>query len=155
MAQVVAHRTLRNSSIGLGGKAYRVDDKGVLHPQPTPEARVQILMLRALHLISEERAAGYHPGLTPPLLEVEDTPAPRTSVAEVLAAGAPIPKLVAPPTSVEPAKTLAPPPPEDSPDATDYASLSRDDLLEIARARGIPGLKGKLKSQLLTLVTGK
>lgn len=155
MAQVVAHKTLRNSSIGLGGKPYKTDGKGVLVPQPEGEDRKQILLLRMVHLVDQEILDGYHPGLTPKVPEVEEPSAPRPSVAEVIALTRALDG-VDPNSEVAPvAPVNLPPMPDDpEPDEQYLDMLSRDDLLEIARARGLPGLKGKTKAQLLTLVKG-
>lgn len=155
MAQVVAHKTLRNAAIGLGGKPYRVDGKGVLTPQPQGEERKQILLLRALTLIDDDALSGIHPGLIPKVPEVEDVPAPRPTAAEVMALTRALDG-VAPAEGVMPVLRPELPPMPDDPDPEDQYldALSRDDLLEVARSRGLPGLKGKTKAQLLTLVKG-
>lgn len=155
MSQLVAHKSLRDTSIGLGGKPYKVDSRGVLRPQPEGMDRKEILLLRAIHLLDDEVSPVYHPGLVPKYPEVGGVLPPRTSVTEVMGLTQTLDGVVPADTvKVLPMGNLMLPPDDDSPDAIDYGALSYSDLLELARSRGIPGLKGKTKAQLLTLVKG-
>ena len=154
MALVVAHKTLKSTSLGLGGKPYKVDDKGILSPQPSDEDRRQILLLRAFHLVDEAVLDGYHPGLTPKLPDVDTDPPLKSSVAEVMAITRALDGVESNEPGTRSSPDLPPLPDDPKPDSQYLDALSRDDLLEIARARGLHGLKGKTKAQLLSLVKG-
>lgn len=161
MAQVVAHKTLRNSPIGLGGKPYRTDDHGILSPQPTGSDLQQILLLRAMHLVDDTRLGLPHPGLEPPAPDPDkaETPPPptsKTTVDEIMQMTRALDAVEAPDSyqSVAAADLNDPHPEDPGADDKYLDALSRDDLLEVARSRGLPGLKGKTKAQLLTMLKG-
>ncbi len=173
---MIAHKANRNTQMGIGGKSYRLDAHGVLHPQPEGPARREVLQLRWFHLIdvetAEERAAKLEQLSPTPAPEPVPTAAPAAEkppsdpdVDRFLTMTSAIDAIVSADSYTPIASTTFDQLPErptdeqlDTPSAAlpgfDYSTLSRDDLYEIVKERGIPGMSGKTKAELLAIVMG-
>jgi len=176
---LIAHKTNRNTKMGLFGKPYAIGADGVLSPQPVNEDRRNILSMRWFHIIDVETAAEKAARLERLVPKPEPEPAPPAppvapstptldlETAHVLAVTQALDAVVAADREpVEPISNTkfdqlpALPTADQLDDAApvftgfDYSSLSRDELYEIVKERGIPGCSSKTKAELLAIVMG-
>lgn len=149
--EVVAHKTLRSTQMGLGGKSYRIDKHGVLRPQPEGGDRRAALLIRSFYLRDDPEAPKPSP-LTPP------APAPDAPI--------PVSAAVAPAGDVEALTKLMDAVDGDGDHPVDgtlarseledegsfLAALPIRDLHDLARERKIPNYKLLRKEQLVELL---
>jgi hypothetical protein len=157
--KVLAHKHRSSTQIGLAGKSYKLDANGILDPQPFGDDRKQVLLLRAIHIIDvqgPEDVAKKDEELTPPKPKPSVVANLASAMARVAGGDAPVP----------PSKTLegaadAPPADHDAltydepvvaPVGFNWDSLSKADLYEIVKERGVPGASQMSKSDLLAIV---
>jgi hypothetical protein len=176
--KVLAHKHRSSTQIGLAGKSYKLDANGILDPQPFGDDRKQVLLLRAIHIIDvqgPEDVAKKDEELTPPKPKPSEPapPAPAKTAgpsAEALGVVANLASAMARVAGgdapVPPSKTLegaadAPPADHDAltydepvvaPVGFNWDSLSKADLYEIVKERGVPGASQMSKSDLLAIV---
>lgn len=172
--RLITHKTNRNIKIAVSGKLYRVGADGVLDPQPEGAARKEILQLTAFTLVdvetAEERAARIAT-LNPPAPVAEPEPVARqiedVSTADFMGLTRTMDAVTG--VGQQPANTpardfdtLPVKPTEDQLEdgaaaykGFDFSGLSREELYEIVKERGITGCSNKSKADLLLIVMGE